>query len=269
VAIGDKIVDGRVSSYDIMDENIIGQKGLGKLSFLNLSSIGTVEFFSHSAKVGMKIQMTDELDGFTMEPINNVDALSHPGLKVVIKKAKKKLISDNILTEYLSKAFAIRISRGAKIFVNNKQVMKPSGFDSREYPLFQLDDGTWIKGNLKAVEKPEINNISIFVKNVFVDSKDFGFKVEGWLNHNRLLLTSSRDAVHEEGLEYERFMKGLIKHLEENYEKKSERSDINVKSEKQLKKLFVNVIASICNNYPDIAKPLMSGNPSGKMGIGG
>ncbi|HEY7079168.1 MAG TPA: hypothetical protein VH500_05670, partial [Nitrososphaeraceae archaeon] len=154
VAIGDKIVDGRVSSYDIMDENIIGQKGLGKLSFLNLSSIGTVEFFSHSAKVGMKIQMTDELDGFTMEPINNVDALSHPGLKVVIKKAKKKLISDNILTEYLSKAFAIRISRGAKIFVNNKQVMKPSGFDSREYPLFQLDDGTWIKGNLKAVEKP-------------------------------------------------------------------------------------------------------------------
>jgi hypothetical protein len=102
IAIGDKIVDGKVSSYDIIDENIIGQKGLGKLSFLSLSSIGTVEFFSHSAKVGMKIQMTDELDGFIMDPINNIDALPHPGLRVVIKKAKKKLISDSTLIEYLS-----------------------------------------------------------------------------------------------------------------------------------------------------------------------
>jgi hypothetical protein len=58
-AIGNKIVDGRVSSYEIIDENIIGEKGLGKLSFLNLSSIATVEFYSHSKKVGMKIVMTD------------------------------------------------------------------------------------------------------------------------------------------------------------------------------------------------------------------
>jgi hypothetical protein len=88
-----------VSSYDIIDENIIGQKGVGKLSFLNLSSIGTVEFHSHSTNVGMKIVMTDELDGFAMEPMNNFDALSHPGVKVVIKKAKKKLISEGALVE--------------------------------------------------------------------------------------------------------------------------------------------------------------------------
>jgi hypothetical protein len=31
-AIGDKIIDGRVYSYEIIDENIIGQKGLGKQS---------------------------------------------------------------------------------------------------------------------------------------------------------------------------------------------------------------------------------------------
>jgi Histidine kinase-, DNA gyrase B-, and HSP90-like ATPase len=60
IAIGAKIVDGRVSSYKIIDENIIGQKGLGKLSYLNLSSIATVEFYSHSKKVGMKIVMTEE-----------------------------------------------------------------------------------------------------------------------------------------------------------------------------------------------------------------
>jgi len=41
IAIGDNIVDGRVSSYEIVDENIIGQKGPG---LLNLSSIATAEF---------------------------------------------------------------------------------------------------------------------------------------------------------------------------------------------------------------------------------
>jgi hypothetical protein len=51
IAIGDKIVDGRISSYEIIDENIIGQRGLGKLSFLNLSSIATVEFYSHSPMI--------------------------------------------------------------------------------------------------------------------------------------------------------------------------------------------------------------------------
>jgi hypothetical protein len=170
IAIDNKVVNGRVSSYDIVDENIIGQKGLGKLSFLNLSSIATVEFYSHSKKVGMKIIMTDQLDGFTSDYINNFDALPHLGLKVVIKHAKKRLISEGELMKYLSKTFAIRIARGAKILVNGNRVTKPEGFDSREYELFQLDDGTYIKGNLRAVDKPELNNIDIFVKNVYVDS---------------------------------------------------------------------------------------------------
>jgi histidine kinase/DNA gyrase B/HSP90-like ATPase len=89
IAIGDKIVDGMVSSYEIIDENIIGQKGLGKLSLLNLSSTATVEFYSHSKMVGMKIVMTDELDGFTCQYLNNIDALPHLGVKVVIKRSAK------------------------------------------------------------------------------------------------------------------------------------------------------------------------------------
>jgi Histidine kinase-, DNA gyrase B-, and HSP90-like ATPase len=268
IAIGDKIVDGRVSSYKIIDENIIGQKGLGKLSFLNLSSVATVEFYSHSKKVGMKIVMTDELDGFTSDPINNIDALPHPGVKLVIKQARKKLITEGELMKYLSKIFAIRIARGAKIFVNGNRVTKPEGFDSKEYPLFQLDDGTAIKGNLKAVEKPQLNNIDIFVKNVYVDSKGFDFKVEGWLNYNKLLLTSSRDSVHEEGVEYEKFMQGLTKHLDESYERKTESKDQHIQAQKQIEKMFVTVISSILDVYPDMAKPLMAGSPSGEIGIG-
>jgi hypothetical protein len=231
-----------------------------------LSSIGTVEFHSHSSKVGMKIIMTD--DGFAMEPINNVDALSHPGVKVVIKKAKKKLISETALMEYLSKTFAIRIARGAKIFLNNNLIPKPEGFDANEYPLFQMHDGAWIKGNLKVKEKPEINNIGIFVKNVLVDSKVFEFKVAGWLNCNKLIPISSRDGIHEEGADYEKFINGLIEYLKENYERKSQSKNENVKSEKQLTKLFASIIGSIRDIYPHMNKPLMTGNPSGETGIG-
>jgi hypothetical protein len=72
----------------VIDENIIGQKGLGKLSLLNLSSIATVEFYSHSKKVGMKIVMTDELDGFTCQYLNNIDALPHPGVKGLLEEQK-------------------------------------------------------------------------------------------------------------------------------------------------------------------------------------
>jgi hypothetical protein len=157
--------------------------------------------------------MTDELDGFTVGYINNVDALPHPGVKVVIKCAKKKLTTDGELMKYLSNVFAIRIARGAKIFLNANRVTKQERFDSKEYPLFQLDDGTSIKGNLKAVERPQPNNIDIFVKNVYVDSKGFDFKVEGWLNYNKLQLTSSRDAIHEEGTEYEKFILSVVANM--------------------------------------------------------
>jgi hypothetical protein len=215
----------------------------------------------------MKIVMTDELDGFTCQYLNNIDALPHLGVKVVIKQARKKLITEGELMKYLSKVFAIRIARGATIFVNGIKVPKPEGFDSKEYPLFQLDDRTWIKGNLKVVEKTQLNNLDIYVKNVYVDSKGFDFKVEGWLNFNKLQLTSSRDAIHEEGVEYGKFIEGLTKYLEENYDrKKTESKDQHVKAEKQLGKMFGSVISSILITYPDMAKP--AGSPSGEIGIG-
>ena len=50
--------------------------------------------------------------------MNSNIALPHHGLKVVIKHAKRPIVQDNKLIEYLSKTFAIRIARGAKIFVN-------------------------------------------------------------------------------------------------------------------------------------------------------
>lgn len=118
------------------------------------------------------------------------------------------------------------------------------------------------------MEKPQLNNIDVFVKNVYVDSKGFQRKVEGWVNYNKLQPTSSRDAIHEEGTEYEKFLQGLTKHIEENYEMKTESKDQHVKAEKQLGKMFVTVISSILEACPDMAKPLMSGSPSGEVGLG-
>lgn len=121
-----------------------------------------VEFYSNNESVGMHIVMT--MDGFIVKYINSNMALPHHGLKIIIKRAKKPVIQDSRIIEYLSRRFAIRVARGAKISVNGIAVHKPDGFDPRQFELFKLDDGSKVFGNLKNVEKPQLNNIDIFVK---------------------------------------------------------------------------------------------------------
>src|SRR5690349_19814775 len=106
---------------------------MGKLSFLNLSSDERVEFYSNNQSVGMNIVMT--MDGFSVKYVNSNIALPHHGLKVIIKRAKKSIVQDSRIIEYLSRRFAIKIARGAKISVNGIDVHKPDGFDSRQYEL--------------------------------------------------------------------------------------------------------------------------------------
>ena len=129
ISQGEKNVRDEVSSDQRVNEKIIGQKGMGKLSFLALSSENKVEFYSHSEEVGLKVLMT--MEGYKQKYINNRDALPHHGLKIVIKRAKRPTVTDTRL-EYLSKVFAIIIARGLKLFVNNIQVHTPDGFNSRD-----------------------------------------------------------------------------------------------------------------------------------------
>ena len=58
ISSGTKFVQNEVSSYEKLNEKIIGQKGMGKLSFINLSETNTVEFHSNNEKIGMQIMMT-------------------------------------------------------------------------------------------------------------------------------------------------------------------------------------------------------------------
>src|SRR5690606_26003023 len=71
ISPGEKVVQNEVSSYEKLNEKIIGQKGMGKLSFLNLSQTGIVEFYSNNEKIGMKVIMTLNLkEGFHEEFMN-------------------------------------------------------------------------------------------------------------------------------------------------------------------------------------------------------
>jgi hypothetical protein len=259
ISVGQKVVANEISSYEKVNAKIIGQKGVGKASFLKLSEDESVEFYSNSGKVGMYVAMTFE--GFTEPEYQNSSlVLPHHGLKVVIKHAKKLRVTD--LRNYLSKTFAIRLDRGTKIILNDEPVHSPDGFDSKWDELFVLGNGSKVMGNLVHVERPEQNNIDIFVKRVFVDSIPVDFKVEGWINCDDLVLQPSREGVYEGNEIYEEFMRKLIENLDKNFERKSEGEEKRVRSSKQIAKMFVSVIKSIHDLYPDMAKPLIYGNPS-------
>ena len=123
-------------------------------------------------------------------------------------------------------------------------------------------------GNLKNVEKPQLNNIDIFVKKVYVDSKDYERKVEGWLNCDKLDPDTSRDGILEGSEIYAEFMKKLKQYLEKNFDKKSENKDKEIKSHKELGKMFVDILKSIRDRYPELTKPHLSGNMSHDKGMG-
>jgi hypothetical protein len=264
ISSGSKQVKDQISSYGKVNEDIIGNKGMGKLSFLNLSNENRVEFFSNNERLGMHIVMT--MGGFSATYMNSQLALPHHGLKVIIKNAKH--VSEARLIESLSKTFAIRLARGAKVFVNNVQIQKPEDFDSKQFKLFDLKGRIPVNGNLTNVEKPKSNNISIFVKSVFVEEKDFDYKVEGWINCDHLEPRTDRDGLYEGNELYVEFYKKLIQYLEENFEKKSQSQDKDIKSSKEITKIFINVIKSIRNLYPEMTIPRMSGNLSREQGIG-
>lgn len=111
ISPGQKRVKDQISSSEKVNEKIIGQKGMGKLSFLNLSNDRIVEFFSNNQQLGMKIVMT--MDGFTAEYKDSSLILPHRGLKVVIKRVKH--VSEARLIDMLRKTFALKLARRAKV----------------------------------------------------------------------------------------------------------------------------------------------------------
>jgi hypothetical protein len=162
----------------------------------------------------------------------------------------------------------MKIARGTNIFVNGKHIHKLYEFNVSQIELFRLVNGIKVFGNLKSVEKPKPNNIDIFVKQVFVDSKEFDYKVEGWINCDALELETSRDGIYEGSELYVEFIEKLMKYLDQNFDKKIQTKDKEVISEKQIAKMFVNVVKSIHELYPEMTKPVLSGTLSNEKGYG-
>ena len=234
-----KKVGDRVSSYTKIDPEIVGQKHIGKISFIFASQDEKVEFHSNNGEVGMILVMRRA--GF--EPPVHKDTtrvLAKKGMKVVIKKARKEIQNERTVIDYLSKVFAIRIARGAKIFVNGTQVHKPDDFDcSDERVLFYLDspdnDGSQItvRGQLSIVNKPKVNNIQTFVKHVYVESDNYDYQVEGWINVDHFELEIGRNRVYEDDRIYPEFKKKFYEYLDKNFEKTSKTVEKEIKGVKR------------------------------------
>jgi hypothetical protein len=226
IGIG-RIRENVSTDINVIDDKEIGRFGVGKNSYLGLSKIKLVQFYSHSNKAGLKrgmiVTFLQEPSGRIMyaEPdhLDSADVLPHRGMKVVIRQLIKPMPT-NKLIDYLSKRFALKIARGYKIFVDDILVKKPDTFDSKHQEvLFRLDNGVQVYGNLTNVDKPRNENIDILVNQVYIESMDFEWKVEGWVNCDELELTTSRnDISNDENTVYPEFIKKLRDYLSKHYD---------------------------------------------------
>src|SRR5919108_128500 len=182
---------------------VIGEKGLGKLSLLNLG--GIVCFETNNGNMGMKFYMT--LEGFTSS-IYKKDTnafILHRGTKITITKLATTTPDMEELTAYLKKAFSLRLAQGAKIILNNQSIKPRLSLDPKEQFLFELtkvkDVDVNVTGNLKATDDGR-GIVDLYVDHVFVTSLevDTRRKFDGWVNCNVLTPETSRNNIVQNGI---------------------------------------------------------------------
>jgi hypothetical protein len=194
---------GQASKKSRNEKELIGEKGLGKLSLLNLG--GAVCFETNNDNMGIKFYMT--LGGFT-SPIYNKNTtafISHRGTKITITKLATTTPDMDELTAYLKKAFSLRLAQGAKIFLNNHSIKPRPNLDPTEQFLFELtkvkDADANVTGNLKATDDGR-GIVDLYVDHVFVTSLevDTRRKFDGWVNCNSLTPETSRNNIVQNGI---------------------------------------------------------------------
>jgi hypothetical protein len=261
------------STNDIDEADRIGHFRLGKNSLLALSKVGVVQFYSHS-RVGNEgtgriitlIKEPGKPVKYTVEPKDSINVLTHPGLKVVIRQVKPYTTSK--LIGYLSKTFELKIARGFKIYVDDIQAKKPETFDSKQSELFRLDDGSVVYGNLTNVDKPKANNIDVLTKQVYIESQDYDYKVEGWINYDGFKLTAPRDSIRtDEKTVYPEFMEKFQDYLAEKFERRDTRH-VNEGHDKKFQDIAKQAILIYSKLRPDDTLQFMQGIAA-KIGLEG
>jgi Histidine kinase-, DNA gyrase B-, and HSP90-like ATPase len=182
---------------------VIGEKGLGKLSLLNLGKV--VCFETNNGKEGMKFYMT--LNGFS-SPIYKKSTTAfvlHRGTRITITKPANTFQIDE-LRAYLKRAFGLRIAQGATIIINNQSIKPGASLEPTEQFLFNLTkvkdaQDTKVTGNLRAAEDGK-GIVDLYIDHVFVTSfeVDTRRKFDGWVNCNALTPETSRNNIVQNGI---------------------------------------------------------------------
>ncbi len=173
---------------------IIGEKGLGKLSLLNLGS--TVLFETNNGASGMRFYMT--LAGFGKAEYKN-DAISfvtHRGTRITISTLSNDVDKSEVAS-YLRKIFGLRLVHGAHIAINGEPIRSRFAFEPQEDILFTLPKhNIRVTGNIRFSEQGR-GAVDVYIDHVFVASLevDTRRKFEGWLNCNGLTPETSRNNI--------------------------------------------------------------------------
>jgi hypothetical protein len=182
---------------------VIGEKGLGKLSLLNLGKV--VCFETNNGREGMKFYMT--LAGFSSPTYKKSTTafISHRGTRITITKPANILQIDE-LRAYLKRAFGLRLAQGATIIMNNQSIKQGSSPEPTEQFLFNLTKAkdaqdTKVTGNLRATEDGK-GIVDLYIDHVFVTSLevDTRRKFDGWVNSNALTPETSRNNIVQNGI---------------------------------------------------------------------
>jgi hypothetical protein len=256
---GWKMVGGEKSSLQIVNPKITGHKGFGKVSARKLSGAGAhpepvVEWWSHRPKMvekdkdgkdvvihaqGLKVTLTKD---YAVEHMDSLEALPHPGCRVVIKNVKWNILPPfPKLISYIGKVYAPKLKRGTKIYFDGIRVQAPEGFISKIYPLFQLDNGESIYGNVHSIDKVEEDNVSIYIKNVLVAEYKIDNPCQIWINDDKLIPTTSREDVEGDD-RYEEVKAKLQAYADEHYPIASGPKDVKMNMEREKDAMLIELM---------------------------
>jgi Histidine kinase-, DNA gyrase B-, and HSP90-like ATPase len=187
---------GQASKKSRKEEEVIGEKGLGKLSLLNLGNC--VCFETNNGNIGMKFYMT--LEGFSSPTYKKAAAfVAHLGTRITITNLTNTPQIEELI-KYLKKAFGLRLAQGATIIVNSQSIKPRPNLEPAEKLLSKLTKikgaDANVRGNLKATEEGR-GIVDFYIDHVFVTTieVDTRRKFEGWVNCNALTPETSRNNI--------------------------------------------------------------------------
>lgn len=232
----------------------IGMKGLGKLSLLRMGR--NVIFKTNNGRFGININMTPEHLDADMGA--KEEYLEHKGTRVNIAHPAA-VPSTSDLSEYLKRAFGLRIAKGTEITLNG--VPLTSKVDHNERFLFRLKGGIDVTGNIKQ-EKKGRGSVDLYVKHVFVSSilVDPERTFDGWVNCNELIPTTSRNELVKDRT-YDDFLDHLKAYVTRFPKREEEIGREEVRMGNELSKLMKNYLKDM-KLFPQGKLPFGTGTES-------